>query len=135
VFKRRKRRWPLILILGLGAGSLMGCAHPMPRLSASHTLLVSGRETLSMIAPEARRFLLARAARLTVDHGYRFFAILEPAIASGSPDPISLRPGINLTIRLYRPGEARMPGYRVWDAYTLLSPSRSEPLPGPAQRG
>jgi hypothetical protein len=135
VFKRRKRQWPQILILGLGAGLLMGCAHPMPQLSASHTLLVSGRETQSMNAPDTQRFLLARAARLTVDHGYRFFAILEPAIASGTPDPISLKPGTNLTIRLYRPGEARMPGYRIWDAYALLSPGRPAPLRGPAQPG
>ncbi len=77
-----------------------------------------------MKPPAARQFLLARAARLTVDHGYRYFAIVTPAIASGAPDPIALKPGINLTIRLYRAGEARAPGYRVWDAYMLLSPGR-----------
>jgi hypothetical protein len=125
----------LVLILGLGAGSLMGCAHSLPRLTASHTLLVSGRETVSMNAPNARQFLLARAARLTVDHGYRYFAIVTPAIASGAPDPIALKPGINFTIRLYRPGEAQTPGYRFWGVYLLLAPGRPAPSRGPAQRG
>ncbi len=88
-----------------------------------------------MNAPDTWRFLLARSARLTVDHGYRYFAILEPAIASGTPDPVSLKPGINITISLYRPGDAQAPGYRVWDAYALLSPGRPAPSRGPAGRG
>jgi hypothetical protein len=129
------RGWRSTLVLGMGAGLLAGCAHHMPGLSANHMLMVSGRETQSMDAPGTRRFLLARAARLTVDHGYRYFAIVNPAIASGTPDPVSLKPGGNLTIRLYRPGEARMPGYRVWDAYALLSPGRPAPAREPARGG
>lgn len=130
----RKRQLRVVLILCVGAGLLFACARHMPPLSANHTLWVPGRDTASMTAPVIQRFLLARAARLTVDHGYRYFAIVAPAIRSGTPDPIGLKPGTDLTIQLFRPGEARRTGYRVWDAYALLSPGRPVPTNGPARR-
>lgn len=57
--------------------------------------------------------MLARAARITVDHGHRYFRVVGASHAAGV-----LAPGANLQIRMLN----QMQTGDDWDAYLYLEP-------------
>ena len=65
---------------------------------------------------DARKNTLVAAARLTLNHGYRYFRIFGVEnVTAAWP----IRPGVAVTIDVFRDGEinARSPG--IWDAQNI----------------
>jgi hypothetical protein len=90
---------------------LMGCAHHMRPMTSDHTLVISGRYTANDEPALASRKVVVEAARLTLNHGFRYFKFAGSAQAAPS-----VRPGTDVTIQVYREGDVdpRAPG--IWDA-------------------
>jgi hypothetical protein len=97
-----------------------------PDLRDDRTAIVPGRETTDLNPAEARRAALIEAARITVDHGYQYFVVLRRAVwtPSGSVragNDSAIRPGDDVTIKVFHNGEIS-PGTRdVFDAQRLLT--------------
>ena len=106
---------PALLALGL----LAACASHMPPLRADGTAVILGSKTDGMSGPDAMRTVLTAGARVTVDHGGRYFRI----VGMGSPygTNLSVRPGANVAIRVYRQGEIEPHAPGVWDAQQILT--------------
>ncbi len=105
------------------AAAAAGCVHHAPVLRG-HIATVAGRRTAGLAPADARKAALLEAAKLTVGHGYRYFAL---AGADAAPPAA----GQDFTIRLLhdaQPGRGR-PGSRtgIWDAYTLLVSGTAPP--------
>jgi hypothetical protein len=115
---------------------------------------------------------LAEAARITQEHGFRYFVILDRADASqsgvklfpGQTIPLQfqqnqnrrtslssfyssgptyttpdervqyVRPGVDVTIRMYRPGEVNPDSQGVWNSDTVLSVMAGAASPRRADR-
>ena len=93
----------------------------MPALHG-HDVVISGWNTAQDTADAATRKVLAEASAITLDHGYRYFEILNP-----------IRPGAKETIRLYKAGEAPPASPNVHDA-TLVMVNQPRPhQPSPAE--
>lgn len=71
----------------------------------AHTAVISGRGTAGYGEDDAIRKTLARAAAMTLDHGFRYFQITSP-----------IKPGINVAIDVYRDGEINPKKPGIWDA-------------------
>jgi hypothetical protein len=104
----------LACIAGLSA-----CIGPAPSMRDNRTAVISGRVTAGLSATDATRKALSEAAKITVDHGFRYFMIANPQNASAST--VAISPGANLTIRTFRAGEIRRNAPGVWDADAILS--------------
>lgn len=103
---------------------LSGCAVRQPVWQDRQRIVnISGNETAGMAPEPALRRMLVKGARISIDHGYRYFALIRPvATATGS---LILRPSSDITIRLIRENEIRYPAPGVWDAYDLLGGRRA----------
>lgn len=108
-----------VCVLALAVAMLCGCAHPIPVLH-SRTAVISGWSTAQDTSGVAARKALAKAAAITLDHGYRYFEIVSP-----------VRPGTKLTIRLYEAGEAGAASPNVHDAMLLMVNQRPPHEPSP----
>ena len=106
---------PALLAFGL----LAACASHVPPLRADGTTVVAGSKTAGMSGPDAMRAVLAVGARLTVDHGARYFRIVGTESFYGTSS--SVRPGANVAIRVYQPGEIQPDAPGVWDAQQILT--------------
>lgn len=95
----------LLVIVTAAALAMNGCVHRAPASIRNDTTTISGHGTAQVSPSEARRIVLIEAAAIAVDHGYRFFEITTP-----------IRPGANVTIRLYGQGEADTHAPGVYDA-------------------
>lgn len=96
------------------------CAHPAPALH-DRTRVISGRSTAGETAREAAHKVFAVGAAIALDHGYRYFEVLEP-----------IRPGNDVTIRVYGAGEIDPHTAGVWDANAIAEgqfPPGAEPPP------
>ena len=97
---------------------------------------ISGRETAGLSSADATRKALLEAARLTVDHGFRYFVIIRtsnppaghsgPSTSRDQSIPASsaasiLVPGTDVTIKTFRVGEVGRNRAGIWDAYQLLT--------------
>ena len=124
------------LALVLLAAALSACIGPAPPLRASRIVTISGRETAGLSSADATKKALLEAARLTVDHGFRYFVIIRtsnPPIGHSGPStsraqsiPTSsaasiLVPGTDITIKTFRVGEVGRNRAGIWDAYRLLT--------------
>lgn len=87
-------------------------------MRGGNQLVVSGKSTASDSQDIAAEKMLRLAARMTLDHGYRYFTIEGAEIHAGLP---AVRPGASLTIRLYRPGEVNPNRAGLWDAVRVVS--------------
>ena len=96
---------------------LSGCASHAPVWENPHNVPVSGKDMAALSPTAAYQAMLARAARLTVDHGYHYFIITDPLLPAGSA---TLKPGTGITIRVFFDGQTRYPAPGVWDAVALL---------------
>jgi hypothetical protein len=110
-------RFPAI---GVACISLLSaCAGPAPAMRDSRTAVVSGRVTAGLSATDAARRALSEAAKITVDHGFRYFMIANPQNASASS--VVIIPGVNLTIKTFRKGDVKPNTRGLWDADVILS--------------
>ena len=98
---------------------LSGCIGTAPAMRDSRTAVISGRVTAGLSATDATRKALSEAAKITVDHGFRYFLIANPQNASASN--VAITPGANLTIRTFRNGEIKRNTPGFWDADSILS--------------
>ena len=112
----------------LAFGLLAGCVSHMPPLRAGQVGTISGRDTAGLANDAAEKKVLAEAARLTVDHGYRYFVILSgspqasgPAARPG-PAGTAIRPGADVRFRALSKDQIGRGATGVFDAYRLLTP-------------
>ncbi len=106
-----------VLLIALCGLVLSACMHAAPAMLNERTAVISGRETMGNSANEAIRRMLTKAAAMTLDHGFRYFQIVNSRSTYLNHDRVlPIRPGVDVTIKLYREGEIspRRPG--VWDA-------------------
>lgn len=117
------------------AGFLAGCAAHLAPLSADGTAVISGRQTENLSAAEAQRTVLIDAARITVDHGMQYFRVVDisapSAYGSSSQRGSGMRPGADVTIRVYPAGAVSPNAADVWDAQKILTLG----VPGEANAG
>lgn len=105
--------------------ALSACAHPLPPMQNDHTVVISGRNTAGYNAGDAAQKTLIEAARLTLDHGFRYFRIVGSSnMYSGGPP--SIRPGADVTIKVYATGEINPHSPGVWDAENIGAGSQSD---------
>jgi hypothetical protein len=95
---------------------LVGCAHHAPATINGNTAVISGRNTVQASAADTRRTVLTEAAAITVDHGYRFFEVMTP-----------VRPGADVTIRVYGNGEIDAAAPNVFDAHAIAAGQMQAP--------
>ena len=114
------RVFSLLLLLGLAA-----CVSPAPRLEPGGIGTIAAKETSGLSDEEARRAVLARAASLTVDHGYRYFVMLPPAAnppgTARTNAMAAIRAGQPQRFQILRRATSARAGQQVWDAYRLLT--------------
>ena len=94
----------------LSALALAGCIHRAPASIHDGSAVISGHNTVHASASDARETVLIEAASITLDHGYRYFQVMTP-----------IRPGADVTIRVYGMGEINphLPG--VYDANDIAA--------------
>jgi hypothetical protein len=98
---------------------LSGCANHEAPLPNPRNAVISGKDTAGLSPADAQNLILAKAARLTVDHGFRYFALVN---APPAPTAMfTLTPGASITIRLFHDGEVKPSKPGTWDAFRLLS--------------
>lgn len=107
-----------LFAVAVSALALAGCAHHMRVMRDGNLLVVSGRSTADDSQAVASQKMLRLAARLTLDHGFRYFAIENAGVRDGLP---TLAPGANITIRVYRPGEIDPRRAGIWDATQVVA--------------
>lgn len=100
---------------------LAGCVHRAPALIDDRTAVVSGRETLGSTPDDAVQTDLVLAAKIAVDHGFRYFRIVSTRDPFATVGVSEIRPGLDLTVKFFRDGEtnARTPG--IFDAQDVLT--------------
>jgi len=115
---RRSRPIQLVVLCGL---VLCACAHPIPPMRNDHTIVISGKRTAGNSDRDVGQKILTMAARLTLDHGFRYFEFVGVPSANGTP---AIRPGSDVTIRVYRMGEIdpHRPGVRDAESVAAGAP-------------
>ena len=105
--------------------SLGGCISHLRPLQEGGDGLIAGRETAGLKDEDAQRKALILAARLTVDHGFRYFMILPatpaPAAGSGPVRTPTIHAGQPVRVRILRGTAKERASPGVWDAYRLLT--------------
>jgi hypothetical protein len=104
---------PFLLI-----GMLGGCiAHAPPLLRGTQIVLPS-KETTGLNPGQAADVVLKEAARITLDHGYRYFAILRVGSVTQQAPAFTVTPGMPVRVQLLKTN--RNGAEHVWDAYSIL---------------
>lgn len=101
----RLRRYTNLIGIACSGLMLSACMHNAPAMRGERAAMISGRATAGYGENDAIRKTLTKAAAMTLDHGFRYFQIMSP-----------IRPGVDVSIKLYRDGEIgpKTPG--LWDA-------------------
>jgi len=106
----------------LNLALMSGCASLAPPLQGPRTAVISGKDTAGLVQADAQEQILAKAARVTVDHGFRYFILVNtPSSTQTAIAPVALSPGASITIRLFHDGEVKPSRPGTWDAFRLLS--------------
>ncbi|HXJ02395.1 MAG TPA: hypothetical protein VNH44_14325 [Micropepsaceae bacterium] len=150
-----------ILILAAAALLLGGCVAPNSVMLADDSALISAHGSSPADREKIIQDVLAIAAKTTAAHGYRYFIILKAEDASRAgtmflpdrpgtrtaPSNLSrpganysqlsrnvsyLRPGLNITIRMFREGEIDPTIKGVWNTDGTMGPSL-EKAPNPKE--
>jgi hypothetical protein len=95
------------------------CIALMPALRADRTVTIPGRLTAGLAPSDATRKAMSEAARLTLDHGFRYFML-----ASNGPGAASVLPGKNIVFKVYHKGDIRLNTPGLLDADAILAPGR-----------
>jgi hypothetical protein len=82
-------------------------------------IIISGHSIAGENQNDATRKMLVVAARMTLDHGFRYFSIVDSSNAVNSAKVPSIQPGIDVTIRVYRDGEINPQSPGIWDAENI----------------
>ena len=110
----------------LSLAILSGCAGHEPPLQNARTAVIPGRDTAGLSQADAQEEVLAKAARITVDHGFRYFTLAKvPPSAQAATAPVALTPGAGITIRLFHEGEIKPSRPGTWDAFRILSQNKN----------
>lgn len=96
---------PLAICATVFVFALCGCAHRAPASIHDDTVLISGHNTVHATARDAVHTVLVEAAAITLDHGYRYFRLMTP-----------VRPGADITVRLYGAGDIDSAPANLYDA-------------------
>lgn len=102
-----------VVLLGLAA-----CVGPAPAMRDERTAVISGRETAGYLQEAAVSKDLVLAAKMTVDHGFRYFRIAGSSQQSAEG---SIRPGMDVVITVFHEDEAIAQTAGVWDAEEILT--------------
>jgi hypothetical protein len=130
------------ILLGVFCGcALSACVSTAPKMLNDRLAVIAGRDTVGDNINDATRKTLVKAAAMTLDHGFRYFQIVG-APESVRGDVSSIRPGADVTIKLYRQSEINPQQPGVWDAESIgagklrknaAAPSQAVVIPaGPA---
>jgi hypothetical protein len=125
------------LIAGVLCGVLLvGCIHAAPPMLDAHTAEISGSATTGRSANDATEIVLFKAAAMTLDHGFRYFQIVgtDNVVADRSGNEL-IRPGANVTIKLYRQGEIDPRSTGIVDAEYIAENDQKEILRMQAHSG
>jgi len=94
---------------------LAGCARHISALPDGNVTTLSGKYTAGYSPAQASKRMLGLAARIAVDHGFRYFRIIGP---EGAGQPIE--PGISVRVRLYGEGDVDPAAPGIYDASAIL---------------
>ena len=94
--------------------------------------VIAGRDTVGDNINNATRKTLVKAAAMTLDHGFRYFQIVG-ASESARGDVSFIRPGADVTIKLYRQSEINPQRPGVWDAVSIATGKLRNDGAAPAQ--
>jgi len=121
--RNAKRRANVTLLAAglLNFALLAGCANHALPLQSPRTAVISGKDTAGLKQADAQEQILAKAARVTVDHGFRYFTLVNQPSSGPTATPATPSPGTSITIRLFRDGEIKSIRPGIWDAFRLLS--------------
>lgn len=117
----RSRVQLLVVSCAFAVSGLSGCISPAPAMRDDRTAVISGRETAGYTQDDAVRKDLVLAAKMTVDHGFRYFRIAgsSPQIANGRAE--AMKPGADVVITVFHEGEANAQTAGIWDAEEILT--------------
>jgi hypothetical protein len=116
-FWRHGRGSLLSVLCGL---ALSACVSTAPKMLNDRLAVITGRDTVRDNINNATRKTLVKAAAMTLDHGFRYFQIVgAPESARG--DVTFVRPGADVTIKLYRQSEINPQRPGVWDAESIAA--------------
>jgi hypothetical protein len=101
----------------------------MPAMRAGNTITIPGRLTAGLNPADANSKAMSEAARLTVDHGFRYFML-----APGGPAGAQVLPGKSIVLKLYHKGEIRLTTPGLLDAEAILSPRAGVGARNPRQQ-
>ena len=115
----RHEAWRVLAFAVFGA-MLLSCAHHAPAVIRQRMVVISGKGTAQDNPKDAARKVLIEAAAITLDHGYRYFEIVgaEGMSANSSALP-AIRPGADVTIKVFGAGEVDPRPPLVWDAQAI----------------
>jgi hypothetical protein len=146
LWEKMPMRWPCDIHFELrGAGPsasivalcgllLTACMHAAPPMLTERTAMVSGRATTGLSANDATQVVLFKAAEMALDHGFRYFRITgaNSVVADRSGNEL-IRPGANVTIKVYRVGEINPRATGIVDAQDIAEhmQTRVASMPAP----
>jgi hypothetical protein len=90
--------------------AMASCAHRAPATIRERTAMISGHNTVHVSLANARQTVLIEAAAIAIDHGYCLFQLMTP-----------IRPGSDVTIRVYGKGEIDPSLPNVYDANAIAA--------------
>jgi hypothetical protein len=109
-------RFPMATLVS--AIFISSCAVPMPAMRADHTVTIAGRLTAGLGPADANRKAMSEAARLTVDHGFRYFKFVGTPNGTAAAPAL---PGKDIVFKAFHKGEIRPNTPGLWDADTILT--------------
>jgi hypothetical protein len=116
----RRSACAIVPVIGLASlAVLSACIGPAPALRDGRTAVISGRVTAGLNTKDATTKALSEAAKVTVDHGFRYFMLVNPKNTTLSQ--AAVLPGADIAIKAYRKGEIRLNTPGLWDADVILS--------------
>ena len=97
---------PGIFVVALCGVLPTACMHAAPPMLTERTAVISGHLSSGRTANDATEIVLFKAAAMTLDHGFRYFQVIgsDSVFADRGGNEL-IRPGSNVTIRVYRPGD------------------------------
>jgi hypothetical protein len=98
---------------------LSACIGAAPAMRDGRTAVISGRVTAGLNTKDAAKKALSEAAKVTVDHGFRYFMIVNPKNTTVSQ--AAVLPGADIAIKAFRKGEIKLNTPGLWDADVILS--------------